>query len=90
MKRHIIPILIILVLISGFLLGCSGVVPSETASTESKSIAEYQQQMRELQQQVNELSEEVRSLEFRVRGAYGLEDRLDSLERKVERATRGW
>lgn len=69
MKRCLIPILVVSTLVVGFALGCNGVQPSVTPSSQQSSLqttstpSEYQQQINELEQHIHLLNERVAALE---------------------------
>lgn len=58
MKRYLIPILIISVLVSVFLLGCSSVPSSEPTSTQTPTTAESQAEIEALKEELNQLREQ--------------------------------
>lgn len=61
MKRYLIPILIISVLVSVFLLGCSSVPSSEPTSTQTPTTTESQAQIKALQEELKRLREQKRA-----------------------------
>lgn len=58
MKRYLIPTIIILVLVTGLLLGCDNVPPSEPASTQTPTTTESQAEIEALKEELNRLREQ--------------------------------
>lgn len=74
MKRYLIPIITILVLASGLLIGCDSVPSSEPTVGQESSSPESQQRISDLEQQIQLLNQQVDSLG----------ESISSLERELE------
>lgn len=70
MKRYIIPTIIVLVLASGVIAGCSGVPSSEPTSTQTPTTSELQAQVEALQEELNQLREQKKAETLRKAEAY--------------------
>ena len=70
MMRYLIPIVIALVLVSVFLLGCGSVPPSEPASTQTPTTSELQAEVETLQEELNRLREQKKAETLQQAEAY--------------------